>query len=263
MATMEEPGPAESKVKSLSGTEFMIPNSLIVALPKGATAAVGDIVLGHWESGSGMERAIVVDAATPAEPKVRYLDDTFKEDDKPDGWKADRFVKVEPGKVGVTVACKLPDNSIDHGILVSMTPKKLLSLGFAGKLSMFEVASCTPLPPSPAAAPKVGDKLQVPYLGTYREGTVSKLDLKNGRVFAKFDFGGSPKEEAFGVQDVAPAFTTWGEGFVMDEAARPDREGKAGKGPGPGGPAGGIPPEGKAGKEGKGGKAGKAGMAGN
>ena len=42
MATMVEPGAAESKLKALSGKEFTLPNSLIIALLPGQTAAVGD-----------------------------------------------------------------------------------------------------------------------------------------------------------------------------------------------------------------------------
>ena len=53
---MLEPGDAESKVKSLAGSEFMIPNSLIIPIDKGYAASVGDVLLGHWESGSGMYR---------------------------------------------------------------------------------------------------------------------------------------------------------------------------------------------------------------
>jgi hypothetical protein len=255
MAEMVEPGPAESKVKSLSGTEYMIPNSLIVAIAKGQTAAPGDLLLGHWESGSGMYRAIAVKGGTPEAPMVRYLDGTFKPEDKPDTFQANRFQPLVPGEVGVSVACK-KDDQIHHGTLVSVTPKKLLSLEFAGKIMMYEVGSCTPIPPKPAV--KVGDTVQVPYIGTYREAKVTKVDAEVGRVFAKFDFGGAEKEEAFGWMDVATKFDTWGEGFVPS-ATRAGGEGKAGKGKAGDG-------EGKAGKGGKGGdgegKAGKGGKAG-
>ncbi len=276
MAEMVEPGAGESKVKGLAGTEFSIPNSLIIAIPKGQTAAVGDVLLGHWESGSGMKRAIVVEGGTPEAPKVRYIDGEFKAEDAPDTWQANRFRKVEPGAPGVTVACKADGDKIDHGILVSATPKKLLSLGFAGALHVFDTADCMPI--APMTAVKAGDKVQIPYLGEYREATVTRVDGLNGRVLAKFEFGGAEKEEAVGFTDVASTLDGYGQGFVFGERA-PGEDGAArgggkAKGPnrprGPGEPAkvgegnngigdgvGGGAGEGKAGK-GKGkGKAGK------
>ena len=65
--------------KEMSEVEFMsdkkkVPNAYIVPIPAGQKAKNGDIVLTWWQSGSGMNRAIVVDDANPAEPVVRYLD---------------------------------------------------------------------------------------------------------------------------------------------------------------------------------------------
>ena len=54
--------------------DYELPNSLIIGLPEGATAKKGDIVLTWWQTGSGMNRAIVRDDSNPAEPKVDYLD---------------------------------------------------------------------------------------------------------------------------------------------------------------------------------------------
>ncbi len=242
MAEMMEPGPAESKVKGLPGNEFTIPNSLIIAIPKGQTAAVGDVLLGHWESGSGMKRAIVVEGGTPEAPKVRYLDGDFKAEDQPDAWEANRFRKVDPGAPGVTVACKTEDDRVDHGILISATPKQLLSVGFAGSLHVFDTANCMPLAPMPTV--KAGDKVQIPYLGTYRDATVTRVDGINGRVLAKFEFGGAEKVEAVGFTDVAPTLDGYGQGFVFGERAPGDdgaaRGGGKAKGPvrprGPGEP---------------------------
>ena len=73
-ARMVEPGPAESRVKSLTGKEMMIPNYLVVPIHRGQSAVPGDILLTVWQSGSGMQRAIVVEGGTPTEPMVRYLD---------------------------------------------------------------------------------------------------------------------------------------------------------------------------------------------
>jgi hypothetical protein len=246
-ANLVEAGPAESKVKSLSGQEYSLPNSLILPIAAGGQAEKGALLLGHWESGSGMQRAIVV-GGTPAEPVVRDLDLDLDNPagvgQKDDAWKADRFQALEPGKVGVTVACKNGDKT-EHGVLVALTPKKLLSLGFAGRLSAWTVDQCMPIAPNGTYA--AGDKVQVPYVGTYTEGEVTKVDAAIGRVFVKVH----DKETGYAVVDVAKALDTFGQGF---DAERPGGgEGKAGKnkaGEGEGG-AGGGDAEGKAGKGGK------------
>src|SRR5215204_6438828 len=71
--TMQAPDKEMSEVKFMSDTR-KVPNAYIVAIPPGATAKKGDIVLTWWQSGSGMQRAIVTDDANPSEPVVRYLD---------------------------------------------------------------------------------------------------------------------------------------------------------------------------------------------
>ena len=65
----------ESTIKQISG-EVQIPNSLIIPIPAGATAKKGDIILTTWQSGSGMQRAIVTDDTDPSAPVVHYLDIT-------------------------------------------------------------------------------------------------------------------------------------------------------------------------------------------
>lgn len=241
-ATMVEPGPAESKVKSLAGTEFTIPNSLIIAIPRAQEAKVGDLLLGHWESGSGLQRAIVV-GGTATEPVVRDLDLDLDNPagvgQKDDAWKADRFRALEAGMVGVTVACKNGD-AVENGVLVALTPKKLLSLGFAGHLAAYTVDQCMPV--APTGTYKAGDKIQVPWVGKYTEAEVTKVDEKIGRVFAKVN----DKETGYAIQDVAPVLDTFGQGFVP---AHPGGEGKAGKGKA----------EGKAEGDGGGAEGGKAG----
>lgn len=70
---MEEPGEEMSQVKFMSKTQ-KVPNAYIVPIPAGGTAKKGDIVLTWWQTGSGMQRAIVTDAKDPKAPTVRYLD---------------------------------------------------------------------------------------------------------------------------------------------------------------------------------------------
>ncbi len=248
-ATMVEPGAAESKLKSLAGTEFTVPNSLIIAVPPDQEAKAGELLLGHWEGGSGLQRAIV-DGGTATAPVVRNLDLTLDNPagvgEKDDAWKEDRFRVLEPGQVGVSVACKSGEK-LEHGVLVALTPKKLLSLGFGGRLSAWTVDQCMPLAPTGTYAK--GDLVQVPFVGTFTEGEVTKVDAKIGRVFVKVN----DKETGFPVVDLAKTLDTFGQGFV---AERPGGEGKAGKNKaGEGAGEGGA---GEGGKAGKGGKSKKA-----
>lgn len=246
-ATMVEPGEVESKVKSLAGTEYTLPNSLIIHIEPKQTAKPGDLVLGHWESGSGLQRAIVVAGGSETEPKVKYLDlDPETIGKEADSWKADRFVVLEPGHVGVSIGCK-KDAEVAHGTLVALTPKRLLMLGFAGKMYAYATDDCQPIDPTATFA--VGDKVQVPFVSSFTDGEVVKVDAENGRVVVKSSTG----EKPMAVVDVTKAFDSYGQGFVAERGQRAKAKGKAdGEGEGKAGKGDG---EGKAGK-GKGKKGG-------
>ncbi len=88
---------------------------------------MGDIVLGTRQSGSGLQRAIVVAGGTPAAPKVRYLDLDYDNPagvgKKDDTLKADCFHKQRDGLiVGNVVAVKAPGGY-----------KRLLVVGVGGE----------------------------------------------------------------------------------------------------------------------------------
>lgn len=204
---MVEVGEADSKVKSLAGTEFTIPNALIVAAEPNAKAAVGDILLGHWESGSGAQRAIVT-GGTDTEPVVRYLDIDYdnpsgagKEDDT---WKSGRFRKITgPGQIGSTVACQDGDAWV-HGYLVNRDKSTLLVTGFASEVTAHDKSECVALLTKGTYAE--GDTVHVPVVGKYTEGEVVKVDEAIGRVWVKYNWGGEDKEVAFAVTNVTKDF---------------------------------------------------------
>jgi hypothetical protein len=201
---LTEAGAESSVVKSLSGETARLPNAMILRVGQGETAQPGDVVLTAWASGSGLQRAIVVEGGTPAQPRVRYLDIDF---DNPLGWAekdddlpANTFhVLKQPGELGTTFACK---DGARHArfIAVAEAENKLLGLGFAGKIRVLERSACTPLPIVPKV--KAADKLFVPVLGSFAEAKVTKVEPKIGRVWAKHEFGGAPKENAFSFSNV-------------------------------------------------------------
>lgn len=201
-ATMVEPGTGASKIKSL-GDEMTVPNSLIIPLARGAQVKPGDVVLTWWQSGSGMERAIVT-GGSATQPKVRYLDmEAGSSSDKEETLQADTFVKIADGwNPGVTVGC-MDSSSSRYGRyeLLSATDSKVLVSGWAGSVKSFNRSSCFTVPVVPTV--KVGDTVYVPSFGEFTSGTVTKVNSTLGRVSVKYQFGGEDKEVAVAYGDVA------------------------------------------------------------
>ncbi len=206
---MITPGEVESEVEFLSPGKAKIPNAYIIPIPAAQMAKVGDIVLTWWQSGSGMNRAIVVEAADPTQPTVRYLDIDYDNPAKSrDGkttigqmdekLKPNSFVRLtSPWEPGTTLAVN--DGATRKPVqIIRVAGEKILAIGFAGSLKVYDKANATPVPIRPNV--KAGDKVQAPKYGTYAEATVSKVDARNGRVFVKF--GTDPAEKAIAFGDV-------------------------------------------------------------
>jgi len=197
-AILKEVGSEVSQVESLSGTEFSLPNQLIVPIPKGQKAKVGDIVLTWWQGGSGMQRAIVV-GGKPLEPTVRYLDmdlgttGTSAEDAT---LKADSFVVLsQDWQLGTSVAIKR-DSQLRHGILVAISKEKILVSEFGSKLKLYDRSAARPVPMAPNL--EQGDVVQGVVFGSFEPVTVTDVDSRIGRVFVSYEFGSSTKEAALG-----------------------------------------------------------------
>ncbi len=203
---MIAPGDVESEVEFLSPGKRKVPNAYVIPIPAGQTAKVGDIVLTWWQSGSGMQRAIVVEASDPEEPTVRYLDLDYDNPAKSrDGkttigqmdekLKPNSFVKInntwEPG----TVVAVNDGASKKKAQIIRVAGDKVLAMGFAGSLKAYDKSACTPVPVKPGV--KAGDKVKAPIYGSFQNVTVTKVDGRNGRVFVKPETG-DEKAIAFG-----------------------------------------------------------------
>lgn len=200
-----EPGAKTTKFKT-PGSEDSAPNLLVIPLPKGGKAKVGDIVLTWWQSGSGKQRAVVMDAKDPTRPVVRYLDIDYdnpakggKDRATPIGQmeeqlEADSFVKIDkPFQVGSTVACG--KKTVEDVIRVN--GDKLLLSGFGGRLSVRPKAECVAMPSKPKL--KVGQKIQAKWVSTIKPATITKVDPKIGRVWVTYDgMGKDEKALAYG-----------------------------------------------------------------
>jgi hypothetical protein len=198
---MLTPGAKESKLSSFSDTVVM-PNSLIIPIPANQTAIVGDIILTWWQSGSGMMRAIVVNADNPSEPVVKYLDldwdnpatnsDGVSIGQMDEAIKPNTFVRIngdwEPG-----TAVAVNDNgSYKHAQIINVSGDKVLLCGFAGKLSVANKADCKPVPVYTIY--NVGDEVWVPHIGSFTKGKIKKTDKKVGRYWVEIEFAGSKEE---------------------------------------------------------------------
>ncbi|HEY6560363.1 MAG TPA: hypothetical protein VI072_23930 [Polyangiaceae bacterium] len=197
-------GEHASEVETLTRQRTLVPNAFVIPIRSGERADSGDILLTSWASGSGMQRAYAV-GGEPKSPRVRYLDIDW---DNPSGFgnkedvlPANTFHRLhEPGEVGSTVACKEGARRT-RWIVANQANGKLLTLGFAGRMRVFGKADCENVPLRVAVKP--GDDVYVPIVGAFTAARVARVEPRIGRLWAKYDFGGQEKEEAFAFANVA------------------------------------------------------------
>lgn len=200
-AKMVEVGEHQSKVANLAGRTFEIPNQLIISIPPKQECNKGDILLTWWQSGSGMQRAIVV-GGTKTQPVVRYLDITL---DNPSGWgkkegtlKPDTFVLLnKQWQIGSAVIVK-EGRQKKHGLILAVSDEHVLVREFAGKLNCHDRDKVTSVPIVPDVV--ADDIAMAAWHGSFKPVTVTKVDTEIGRVFVNFQLArkGQEKVIAFG-----------------------------------------------------------------
>ncbi|MBR4147153.1 MAG: hypothetical protein IKU00_04585 [Bacteroidales bacterium] len=193
--TVKSVGETTSMVSDF-GSEVEMPNALIIPLPGGQKAKKGDILLTWWQSGSGMERAIVTDASNPESPKVDYLDLSYKDDGtgfaqdhaneqiKPNTFTVLKDGEWQPGAQIVVTG----DGSYEAGVLINCTDDKVLLKGFAGKIKVFKRSACKVVPLKQNL--KAGDEVMAIFTSSYKTGyKIKKVDEKVGRVWVEGPYG--------------------------------------------------------------------------
>ena len=191
--TVKNVGEEKSVLATYNG-EVEMPNALIIPLPDNAKAKKGDILLTWWQSGSGLERAIVVDDSNPFEPKVCYLDQRWP--DNPESPKLAEKKKGESLKPGTFAVIKdkawqsgaqvaiHKDNEWLAGKLIHVEGNKVLVLGFGSKIEAYDKADVRIIPFKEKI--KVGDEVWATWVNTYRPGyVVTYVDNEAGRVYVK------------------------------------------------------------------------------
>ena len=207
-ATMVTPGDEESTVRNLAGREFSLPNAMMITIPAGQKAKVGDILLSWWQSGSGMQRCIVV-GGSPEEPVVRYLDIAYDNPSgagtKEDTLKPDSFYVLNSSKqkeamqIGTTVTAKTQRRE-RFGQIVAMDDDKVMIREFAGKLKIYDRSLVTTMPLRPQLA--AGDAADGALFGSMKPVMVVKVDEKIGRVFTTYQLGRTEKEKVFSFGEI-------------------------------------------------------------
>lgn len=204
--TIAEVGNEYSKIDFLSNKGVEIPNYMIIPIKSGQSVKKGDIVLTWWQSGSGMKRAIVTDASNPSEPMVNYIDISWTNPAKNSAGigigqqsekiKANSFhVLNNLWEEGTSVAVK-EGSSYKQATIVKVSGDKVLTIGFAGVMKVYAKSDCTPIPIIPTC--KAGDQVQVPWVGTFKNTKVQKVDSKNGRIWCDDPFSKDPLIVPFG-----------------------------------------------------------------
>lgn len=188
---MVAPGAVESRLKSI-GKEVMMPNSMIIPIPKGAQAYKGDVIL-TWEQnrGASMRTAIVTDDANPAQPKIQYLDNKHEPNQPADQAQPNTFVVLnKPWQPGTYLAVK-SNLGYDYAQVVRVANEKVLTIGFTGKIMVYDKKDCIPIPVKLSVKP--GDQVQVVKLASFRNGTVKNTYPDIGRIAVEIEFGGKPQ----------------------------------------------------------------------
>jgi hypothetical protein len=202
---MSQPDADNSELQFLSERK-KVPNAYIIAIPPRQSAKKGDIILTWWQTGSGMQRAIVVDDTEPIRPIVRYLDIAFDNPAKArDGVTTigkmdekltpDSFVKLKSWDAGTSVAVQQGANQ-RHARVIRVAGNQVLVLE-GSKLKVYPKASCQSLPLVPAVSP--GERVKAPRYGqNFAAASVLSIDERHGRVFVKFDGDRESQAIAFG-----------------------------------------------------------------
>ena len=203
---MAVPGKEESELQFLS-ERHRVPNAYIIAIPPKQTARKGDIVLTWWQTGSGMQRAVVVDDTDPSRPIVRYLDIAYDNPAKSrDGSTTigkmderlvpDSFVKLKSWDPGTRVAIQAGANQ-KVATIISIGGASVLVLETGNKLAVYPKGNCQAVSLSPKVS--AGDRVKAPRYGqNFASASVAGVDERNGRVFVRFDGDKEDKAIAFG-----------------------------------------------------------------
>ncbi len=174
-----------SYIQYSSSDTGMVPNQVIIPIGTGNKAKKGDVVLCAWGPGS-VNHGIVVDAANPAEPKIKYLDFDANSSmgQEVSSLKANEFIVLtQPFQSGSYVVIK-GESRPPIEMVIKTTGDKVLTQSWGGSLKVRSRKDCVPCPVKPMVKP--GDEVYAPWVGTMDKAKVKSVDKDNGRVIVNF-----------------------------------------------------------------------------
>lgn len=198
---MLEPGRNVSRLMGTTDGKHKVPNALILPIPTGQTAKIGDIVLTWWQSGSGMIKAIVIEGGTAEEPMVKYLDLDIER--VPEQLQANSFVKLTGDIMPGTPVISKDDDSFFYETLICINNGRVLTEGWGGVLYSRSESDVTPIKIYKEC--QLGDDIYVPVFGEYKAGTIIAHNRAIGEVTVMYDNYGKETEEIFKVTEITRA----------------------------------------------------------
>jgi hypothetical protein len=204
---MEQVGAEKSDIGR--SDKQLVPNALIIPLKKGQKAKKGDVVLTWWQSGSGLDRAIIIDASNPTEPVGVYLDRYWRDDPKDEKntelakgekLKPNTFNVLKDGEwqSGATVAYR-ESGEWKKGILMNVSDDKVLLSVFSSHLMATTKDRCKLIPMKEKI--KKGDKVWATFVDGFRSDYIVKeINEKVGRLWVQRE--GSTRLECKSIAEV-------------------------------------------------------------
>ena len=189
--TVEKVGRNTITIASM-GKQVVVPQALTVPLPKGETAQNGDVVLTWWQSGEGLQHAIVVDDTKLQKPKVCYLDLDYKSDGRGfanchanEELHANSFKVLKNGEwtSGASVAIE-NNGQWKAAIILNVHANKLLLLDAESRIMVAEKSRCRliPIKMNYDVGEHVFAKLGYTFEADCR---ITKVDKRVGRVWVE------------------------------------------------------------------------------
>ena len=189
--TVEKVGRNTITIASM-GEQVVVPQALTVPLPKGETAQNGDVVLTWWQSGEGLQRAIVVDDTKLQKPKVCYLDLDYKSDGRGfanchanEELHANSFKVLKNGEwtSGASVAIE-NNGQWKAAIILNVHANKVLLLDAESRIMVAEKSRCRliPIEMNYDVGEHVFAKLGYTFEADCR---ITKVDKRVGRVWVE------------------------------------------------------------------------------
>jgi hypothetical protein len=188
-------GPIETLLRE-PGDTVSVPNAVIIPMAPSQSVRKGDIVLTWWQTGAGLQRALVVDDSLPGEPKVLYLDlpwdgPLLSFDSIPVGQIEERllpgsFIRLDQDwQQGSRLAWQ-KDDELRAVLLINSDSNKLLVTGWSGLVWVADKKDCFPVKTVFNYAK--GDSVKVPFHGNFTPAVVVHTIPEAGRIRASIRF---------------------------------------------------------------------------